>query len=86
KFKAGGGVARKGAWLRVDFKVLSKFAKEWRELIEKNADELDPSGDLTANKELVDKAFKAFSVMDEFTMHTRSEGGRTRISGHIKAN
>ncbi|MGB0775440.1 MAG: hypothetical protein ACPGUY_06310, partial [Akkermansiaceae bacterium] len=41
KFKAGGGVARKGAWLRVDFKVLSKFAKEWRELIEKNADELE---------------------------------------------
>lgn len=88
KFKSGDGVKRKGAWLHVDFQVLNQYAAQWLDLVEKNAEELMPSEsareDFTSNKPMLDKALEAFGSLDEMTMHTRNEGGRSRISLHLK--
>lgn len=89
KFKKGSEVDRKGAWLHVDFKVLSLFAKQWLDLIEKNAEEILPGEsareDFAENKPMIEEALKAFSTLNSLTMHTRREGGRTRVSLHLKA-
>ena len=90
RFKQGGGEGHKGAWMHVDFKVLHQYAQQWLELIDKNADDIMPSEsmreDYTANKPMIEKAMEAFSSLDRLTFHTRQEGGRTRISMHLKAN
>lgn len=89
RFKKGGGESRKGAWLRVDFKVFHQYARQWLDLVEDNADELIPSdsvrADFDANKPMIKKAMEAFSSLEELTFHTRAEGGRTRVSMHLKA-
>jgi len=88
RFKQGGGEPRKGAWMRVDFKVLHAYAQQWMDLIEKNADEIMPSDsmreDFTENKPMIKDAIQAFGSLDELTFHTRNEGGRTRVSMHLK--
>ena len=88
RFKQGGGESRKGAWLRVDFKVLHEYAQQWFDLVEKNTDEVIPSEsareDFTANKPMIEKAMQAFSSLEDLTLHTRSENGRSRISLHLK--
>ncbi|MCP5536442.1 MAG: hypothetical protein H7A51_09440 [Akkermansiaceae bacterium] len=90
QFKKGGGEARQGAWMQVDFKVLHQYAQQWLELIDKNKDEIIPSErareDFTANKPMIEKAMQAFSSLDALTLHTRNEGGRTRVSMHLKAH
>jgi len=87
--KKGGGESRKGAWLRVDFKELNQYGDQWLELVSKNAEDIIPSEsareDFETNKPMIQKALKAFGSLEEMTMHTRNEGGRTRISFHLKA-
>ncbi|MFK7909452.1 MAG: hypothetical protein AB8F34_02500 [Akkermansiaceae bacterium] len=89
RFKAGEGSDRKGAWLHVDFKEFNGFAKEWLDLVEKNLEEIMPGesaqADFTENKPMIEGALKAFSTLDSLTLHTRQEGGRTRVSLHLKA-
>ncbi len=88
RFKQGGGESRKGAWLRVDFKVLHSYAQQWLDLVEKNADEVIPTEsmreDFTANKPMIKKAMQAFSSLEDLTIHARSENGRSRMSLHLK--
>lgn len=90
RFKQGGGTERDGAWLNVDFNVLNQYAKQWLKLVEDNAENVFPDEsvreDFVANKPKIEKALKAFESLETMTMHTRSEGGRTRISLHLKAN
>jgi len=88
-FKAGGGVSRNGAWLNIDFKVLNTYANDWLKLISDNAETAFPDEsmreDFVANKPKIEKAIKAFGSLENLSVHTRSEGGRTRISAHLKA-
>lgn len=87
--KKGGGESRKGAWLHVDFKVLNQYANQWLELVSKNAEDAFPSEsareDFEKNKPMIKGALKAFGSIEEMTLHTRNEGGRTRISFQLKA-
>ena len=89
QFKKGGGDARKGAWMHVDFKVLNQYAGQWLELVTKNAEDVFPSEsareDFATNKPMIDKALQAFGSIEEMTLHARNEGGRSRISFHLKA-
>lgn len=89
-FKEGGGASRDGAWLHVDFTVLNAYAQQWFKLIEDNADDVFPDEDMRddvmANREKIRKALKALETLKKMTMHTRSEGGRTRVSLHMQAN
>jgi hypothetical protein len=89
KFKAGGGESRNGAWLHVDFSVMNQYANQWLDLVSKNSKELFPSEsaqkDFETNKPMVQEALKALGTVEELTVHTRNEGGRTRISLHLKA-
>lgn len=88
KFTQGGGDARHGAWLRVDFKLLNQYAGQWLKLVSDHADEVIPSEsireDFVTNKPLIEKALQAFDGLDDMTLHTRNEGGRTRASFHLK--
>ncbi|MBT8036489.1 MAG: hypothetical protein KJO21_02985 [Verrucomicrobiae bacterium] len=88
QFKQGGGDPRKGAWLHVDFKVLHHYAQQWLDLVEGNLDELARSEsareDFTENKPMIEEAMKAFGSLDDLTLHARNEGGRSRISLHLK--
>ncbi len=88
RVKAGGGEPRKGAWLHVNFKVLNQYAGQWLALVDKHADEIIPAEsareDFKANKAMIEGALKAFGSLDELTLHTRREDGRTRTSMHLK--
>ncbi len=88
--KQGGGASRNGAWLKVDFKILNAYAQQWFKLIEDNAEEVftdeNQRDNFIANKEKLRKALKALETLENMTLHTRSEGGRTRSSLHLKAN
>ncbi len=88
QFKKGGGESRQGAWLHVDFKVLNQYASQWLELVSKNADQILPSEsareDFTENKPMIEDALKALGSLDSLTTHTRNEGGRSRVSFHLK--
>jgi hypothetical protein len=56
-------------------------------LIEDNADELMSASELSdfnANKEMIETGLGALGMMDSFTYHMRSEGGRNRTSVHLK--
>lgn len=90
RFKQGGGTGRKGAWLDVDFGVLNQYAKQWLKLVEDHAAEVFPNEhaqkDFADNKPKIESALKAFETLERLTMHTRNEGGRTRVSLHLKAN
>jgi len=91
QFKAGGGDSqtRNGAWLRVDFKVLNKYAIQWLDLVSEHAAEVIPQEsarkDFETNKPMVKKAIQALGTIEEMTLHTRNEGGRTRATFHLKA-
>ncbi len=88
RFKTGSKSGRKGAWLHVDFKVLNGFAKQWLALVEKNVEEIIPNesgrADFTENKPMIDEALKVFGSLDTLTLNARKEGGRTRVSLHLK--
>lgn len=88
-FKAGTKEECKGAWLKVDFKVLTAYLTQWVDLVDKNADDILPGEsareDFRENKPMIDEAIKAFSSLDSLTLHTRNENGRTRVSFHLKA-
>ena len=88
RFKSG-KAGRQGAWLHVDFKQLGGFASEWLGIVEKNLEEIAPNEssreDFTENKPMIENALKAFATLDSLTLHTRREGGRTRVSLHLKA-
>ncbi|MBK1829747.1 hypothetical protein JIN77_03355 [Verrucomicrobiaceae bacterium R5-34] len=89
RFKAGGGTERNGAWLHVDFKVLNKYANDWLTLVSDNAETAFPNEsareDFVENKPKIEKAIKALGTLEKLSVHTRSEGGRTRISAHLQA-
>jgi len=89
RFKQGGGEARKGAWLQVDFKVLNQYAVQWMDLVDKNADAIfrreSAKADFKANKAMIYEVIKACELIESLTVHTRREGGRTRTSFHLKA-
>lgn len=88
KFKSGSEDARKGAWMHVDFKVFNNYAKQWLELVDSNAEELIESEsmreDFKSNKPMIENALEAIGSLDEMTMHTRNEGGKSRVSFHLK--
>lgn len=91
KFKEGStSGAKKGAVMHVDFKQLNAYAKQWLDLVEKNADEIIPDenkrADFMENKQMIHEVLDAFSTLEKMDVHTRREGGRTRISGHIKGS
>ena len=90
KFKEGGGTSRDGAWMHVDFTVLNAYAQQCFKLLEDNADDVFPDedmrDDIIANRDKIKKALKALETLKKMTMHTRSEGGRTRVSLHMQAN
>lgn len=86
--KSDAGEKRHGAWLHVDFEVLNQYAAQWLKIVDANAEEILPSEsareDYASNKPMLEEALKAFGTLDELTLHTRSEGGRSRISMHLK--
>jgi len=86
---AGSDAGRKGAWLKVDFKVLNGYTKQWLDLVDKHADKIfkneSMKKDYEENKPMIKEALKAFETLDELTVHARVEGGVQRISGHLKA-
>ena len=90
-YNKGGAADRKGAWLHVDFKVLSDYAKDWFNLIDENLDEIDQRmgttarEDLDSNKEMFEVGFKALESLDELILNIRHEDGQVRSSLHIKS-
>jgi len=83
----GDGDSRQGVWLDIDMKVMHSYAEQWLKLIEDNADELMSASELSdfnANKEMIETGLGALGMMDSFTYHMRSEGGRNRTSVHLK--
>ncbi len=68
--------------------MLNKYAVQWLALVEKNAEAILPSesarADFKENKPMIESALKAFTSLDSLTMHARREGGRTRVSLHLK--
>ena len=89
KFKAGGGDARKGAWVHVDFKTLNEYSLQWLNLVAEHVAEVIPmksaQEDFKANKPMIEKAIKALGSVEDLTIHTWNEGGRSRSSFHLKA-
>ena len=86
--KKGGGEARNGAWVHVDFKVLNQYLEQWMDMIDKNIDKMElpksASEDFNANKPMLEKAMESFGSLDDLTIHMRQEDSRTRMSLHLK--
>jgi hypothetical protein len=80
---------RKGAWLRLDFDVLRKFAADWVALVDKHGEKVFKDNktmldDFRADKKNIEDGLKASSELDDLTVHVREEGGKTRFSLHLK--
>ena len=89
KVKAGGGPERKGAYINVNFNALEDYVNYWLKLVEKNSADLfadNPSAqdDFMNNLPTINEAMKAFSELENFSVHTRKDGDEYRSTLHFK--
>lgn len=85
----GAGEARTGSWVRMDFDALRTFGGRWLEVVDKHGEaifEENPSAleDYRENRPMIDELMAALSELDELTIHSRIEGGKQRVSCHLR--
>jgi hypothetical protein len=80
----GGGEARTGFWLSLNFKTLEQYAKETYKLVDENSKDLTGADFPDKDGKVIKDSITLLSDLDKLTVHARREGSVLRSSVHFK--